>query len=112
MTLNDLILGIGDLRLQSGEGAVDVRDLALDSRRLKAGALFAALPGSKVDGRDFVPAAVKAGTVAILAPDGSRFAYGRMDAVAAVAANPFPPSARQQASTRHLRGEHDTRWTR
>jgi len=45
-------------------------------------------------------------------PDGSRFAYGRMDAVVAVAANPFPPSARQQASTRHLRGEHDTRWTR
>jgi UDP-N-acetylmuramoyl-L-alanyl-D-glutamate--2,6-diaminopimelate ligase len=74
LTLNDLILGIGDLRLQSGEGSVDVRDLALDSRRLKAGALFAALPGSKADGRDFVPAAVKAGAVAILAPQGSRFA--------------------------------------
>jgi UDP-N-acetylmuramoyl-L-alanyl-D-glutamate--2,6-diaminopimelate ligase len=74
LTLNDLILGIGDLRLQSGEGNVDVRDLALDSRRLKAGALFAALPGSKVDGRDFVLAAVKAGAVAVLAPEGSRFA--------------------------------------
>jgi UDP-N-acetylmuramoyl-L-alanyl-D-glutamate--2,6-diaminopimelate ligase len=74
LTLNDLILGIDELRLQSGDGTVDVRDLAIDSRRLKAGALFAALPGSKLDGRDFVPAAVKAGASAILAPEGSRFA--------------------------------------
>ena len=74
MRLNELILGIDDLRLQSGDAAVDVRDLALDSRRLKAGALFAALPGSKLDGRSFVPAAVKAGAAAILAPEGSRFA--------------------------------------
>ncbi|HET6156949.1 MAG TPA: UDP-N-acetylmuramoyl-L-alanyl-D-glutamate--2,6-diaminopimelate ligase [Dongiaceae bacterium] len=74
MRLNDLILGIDELRLQSGDAAIDVRDLALDSRRLKAGALFAALPGSKVDGRAFVPAAVKAGATAILAPEGSSFA--------------------------------------
>ena len=47
LKLNDLILGIDDLRLQSGDAAIDVRDLALDSRRVKAGALFAALPGSK-----------------------------------------------------------------
>ncbi|MEZ5830252.1 MAG: UDP-N-acetylmuramoyl-L-alanyl-D-glutamate--2,6-diaminopimelate ligase [Dongiaceae bacterium] len=74
MRLNELILGIDDLRLQSGDAAIDVRDLAHDSRRLKAGALFAALPGSKVDGRSFVPAAVKAGASAILAQEGSTFA--------------------------------------
>jgi len=74
LKLNELILGIDDLRLQSGDAAVDVRDLALDSRRLKSGALFAALPGSKLDGRAFVPAAVKAGASAILAPEGSSFA--------------------------------------
>ncbi len=72
MRLNDLILGIDDLRLQSGDAAIDVRDLSLDSRQLAPGALFAALPGAKLDGRDFVPAAVKAGAVAILAPEGSR----------------------------------------
>ena len=74
MKLNELILGIGDLRLQSGDANVDVRDLALDSRKLRPGALFAALPGSRVDGREFVPAAVTAGASAILAPEGSRFA--------------------------------------
>jgi len=74
LRLNDLILGIDDLRLQSGDAAVDVRDLVLDSRRVKAGALFAALPGSKLDGRSFVPAAVKAGAAAILALEGSAFA--------------------------------------
>jgi UDP-N-acetylmuramoyl-L-alanyl-D-glutamate--2,6-diaminopimelate ligase len=74
LKLNELILGIGDVRLQSGDAATDVRDLALDSRRVKAGALFAALPGSKSDGRSFVPEAVKAGATAILAPEGSSFA--------------------------------------
>jgi UDP-N-acetylmuramoyl-L-alanyl-D-glutamate--2,6-diaminopimelate ligase len=73
LRLNDLILGIDDLRLQSGDAVVDVRDLALDSRRVKAGALFAALPGSKLDGRAFVPAAVTAGASVILAPEGSTF---------------------------------------
>ena len=73
MRLNELILGIDDLRQQSGDAMVDVRDLALDSRRVKAGALFAALPGSKQDGRAFVADAARAGAVAILAPDGSAF---------------------------------------
>ena len=44
MKLNELILGIDDLRMQTGDAAIDVRDLALDSRRVKAGSLFAALP--------------------------------------------------------------------
>ena len=74
MKLNELILGIDDLRLQSGDAAIDVRDVALDSRRVKAGALFAALPGSKADGRSFVAAAAKAGASAILALEGSTFA--------------------------------------
>ena len=73
MRLNELILGIDDVRLQSGDANVDVRDLALDSRKVKAGALFAAMPGSKLDGREFVPAAIKVGATAILALDGSRF---------------------------------------
>jgi UDP-N-acetylmuramoyl-L-alanyl-D-glutamate--2,6-diaminopimelate ligase len=74
LRLNDLILGIDDLRLQSGDATVDVRDLAVDSRRLRPGAMFAALPGGKLDGRSFVPAAVTAGAAAILAPEGSAFA--------------------------------------
>lgn len=40
-----------------------------DSRRVKPGFLFAALPGSRVDGRTYVDGAVAAGAAAILAPD-------------------------------------------
>jgi UDP-N-acetylmuramoyl-L-alanyl-D-glutamate--2,6-diaminopimelate ligase len=70
LRLNDLILGIDELRLQSGDATIDVRELSLDSRKLAPGALFAALLGAKLDGRSFIPAAVKGGAVAVLAPEG------------------------------------------
>ena len=38
-----------------------------DSRKVRPGYLFAALPGSKVDGRAFIPTALEAGASAILA---------------------------------------------
>ena len=40
-----------------------------DSRKVRPGALFAALPGSKVDGRSFIPAALDAGAAAVLAAE-------------------------------------------
>jgi UDP-N-acetylmuramoyl-L-alanyl-D-glutamate--2,6-diaminopimelate ligase len=43
-----------------------IEGVTADSRKVKAGWLFAALPGVKADGRDFVPAAVAAGAVAVL----------------------------------------------
>ena len=45
---------------------VTVDAIVADSRRVDFGALFAALPGSQVDGHDFAPAAVKLGAVALL----------------------------------------------
>ncbi|MFI4976284.1 MAG: UDP-N-acetylmuramoyl-L-alanyl-D-glutamate--2,6-diaminopimelate ligase [Caulobacterales bacterium] len=42
-----------------------------DSRKVKPGYLFAALPGSKADGSSFIPAAVAAGAAAILAGPGA-----------------------------------------
>ncbi|MCL6606718.1 MAG: UDP-N-acetylmuramoyl-L-alanyl-D-glutamate--2,6-diaminopimelate ligase [Geminicoccaceae bacterium] len=44
----------------------EVEGLALDSRRVRPGDLFAALPGSRADGLAFVEAAVAAGAVAVL----------------------------------------------
>ena len=44
-----------------------VTGVTADSRKVKRGYLFAALPGAKVDGRDFVPAAVRAGASAVIA---------------------------------------------
>ncbi len=40
--------------------------VTIDSRSIGAGDLFVALPGERVDGRDFAPAAVAAGAVAVL----------------------------------------------
>ena len=43
-----------------------ISGLAVDSRRVAEGALFAALPGSQVHGAKFIPAALEQGAVAIL----------------------------------------------
>lgn len=40
---------------------------SIDTRSLKPGNLFIALPGERVDGHDFIPAAEKAGAAAVLA---------------------------------------------
>ncbi len=53
----------------------DIAGLTADSRRVKPGYLFAALPSatenSGTDGRDFIPEAVARGAVAVLAPRGT-----------------------------------------
>jgi UDP-N-acetylmuramoyl-L-alanyl-D-glutamate--2,6-diaminopimelate ligase len=48
------------------QGQIEITGLALDNRHIKAGDLFAALPGSAVHGARFAPAAIDAGAVAVL----------------------------------------------
>ncbi len=50
---------------------VEIRGLSADSRRIEPGFLFAALPGSKADGRSFISEAASRGAVAVLAPPGT-----------------------------------------
>lgn len=50
---------------------LDILGLSADSRAIRPGYLFAALPGSRADGRDFVDQAVDRGAVAVLAPRGT-----------------------------------------
>lgn len=45
--------------------------LTADSRKVVPGTLFAALPGTRHDGRDFIAQAVAAGASAVLAPKGT-----------------------------------------
>jgi UDP-N-acetylmuramoyl-L-alanyl-D-glutamate--2,6-diaminopimelate ligase len=72
LLLNDLIGGHARL-VQPGSGdAARITGLSLDSRVVAPGHLFAALPGAKLDGLSFVPAAVAAGAVAILVGAGQR----------------------------------------
>ena len=47
----------------------EIRGVTADSRKVRPGFLFAALPGSKIDGRDFIPTALQAGAAAVLAPE-------------------------------------------
>lgn len=48
-----------------------ITGLAIDSRKVKPGFLFAAVPGEKTDGRLFIPKALELGATAILAPLGT-----------------------------------------
>ncbi len=48
-----------------------LKGITQDSRGVKSGYLFAALPGSKSDGRDYIEAAIRNGASAVLAPKGT-----------------------------------------
>lgn len=50
---------------------VEIAGVTADSREVRPGWLFAALPGSRRDGRDFIPEAIARGAVAVLAPPGT-----------------------------------------
>lgn len=51
-------------------GNIEIAGITADSREVRPGYLFAALPGTKADGARFIPAAIQAGAVAVLcAPD-------------------------------------------
>src|SRR2546427_9153983 len=64
--LQDLFAGV-DAEVPAGAAGVDVRALAVDSRRVGPGALFAALAGVNADGADFAVQAVEHGAAAVLA---------------------------------------------
>ncbi|TVQ37058.1 MAG: UDP-N-acetylmuramoyl-L-alanyl-D-glutamate--2,6-diaminopimelate ligase [Geminicoccaceae bacterium] len=49
-----------------GDGSVEVTGLSVDSRTVRPGHLFAALRGTRSDGRRFLPEAVAKGAVAVL----------------------------------------------
>lgn len=71
--LSDLI---ADATVQAGDAAVAITGLTADSRAVQPGFLFAALPGSRADGRAFVDQAVAQGAVAVLLPEGSALPQG------------------------------------
>ena len=73
MRLNDLLTG-DDVALTDTAARTDteITGLTCDSRRVEPGFLFAALPGSLADGRDYIDEAVERGAVAVLAAPGTR----------------------------------------
>jgi UDP-N-acetylmuramoyl-L-alanyl-D-glutamate--2,6-diaminopimelate ligase len=65
MRLSSVIAGTGASLGQLPDGEVSL--VTSDSRTVKPGALFVAVPGGRVDGHDFAAAAARAGAVAVLA---------------------------------------------
>jgi UDP-N-acetylmuramoyl-L-alanyl-D-glutamate--2,6-diaminopimelate ligase len=78
----------------------EILGLTADSRQVAPGWLFAAMPGCKTDGRAYIRAAVAAGAVAVIAPEGSEDVPGDVlgDAVLLTAAEPRRMFARFAAS--------------
>jgi len=67
MKLMDVLAGSGAEQVSGDKAAVEVTQIAHDSRLVERGALFVALPGLKVDGGSFVADALAKGAVAVLA---------------------------------------------
>jgi UDP-N-acetylmuramoyl-L-alanyl-D-glutamate--2,6-diaminopimelate ligase len=61
--LSELLRGIADVAAADDR---EISALEIDSRRVRPGALFCALPGVRADGRDFIAAAAQAGAAAIV----------------------------------------------
>jgi UDP-N-acetylmuramoyl-L-alanyl-D-glutamate--2,6-diaminopimelate ligase len=68
MTLGELI-GL-EARLPAGADRIPISGVAADSRAVKPGYLFAALPGVKTDGARFIADALQRGAATILVPKG------------------------------------------
>lgn len=66
MRLDRLLQGIEVLRL-CGDPAVEILDLAYDSRKVVPGSLFFAVPGLRSDGRQFAAEAIHKGARAVVA---------------------------------------------
>lgn len=60
----------------AGLEQIEIAGLTADSRAVKPGFLFAALPGGKVSGIDFMAEAARRGAVGFIAPEGTRLPDG------------------------------------
>jgi UDP-N-acetylmuramoyl-L-alanyl-D-glutamate--2,6-diaminopimelate ligase len=69
MTLGELFGR--EAKLPSGVASVPIKGLAADSREVRPGFLFAALPGVKTDGARFIQDAVQRGAAAVLVARGA-----------------------------------------
>jgi UDP-N-acetylmuramoyl-L-alanyl-D-glutamate--2,6-diaminopimelate ligase len=64
--LSDLLLNVAGAKILAGNASQAIAEVRDDSRKVQAGDLFVAVPGSKQDGRRFIDDALAKGAVAIL----------------------------------------------
>lgn len=66
MKLCSLIDHLPFARVENGDADPEIISIEHDTRRVKEGSLFVCIEGTKFDGHDFAPEAVKKGAVAVL----------------------------------------------
>ena len=71
-----------------GMDDMNITGLTCDSRQVEPGFLFAALPGTRADGRAYIDDAVTRGAVAVLAPSGTDIAASSPPPALLTAVNP------------------------
>jgi UDP-N-acetylmuramoyl-L-alanyl-D-glutamate--2,6-diaminopimelate ligase len=69
MLLSNLIASSKGLKLSGSD--ISITGLATDSRKVKPGQLYIAIPGTNFDGRDYIKDAFANGAVAVMLPEGS-----------------------------------------
>ena len=65
MKLSELLKQVEVLNI-IGDAEKDITGVNIDSRRIEAGHLFVAIPGTQTDGHKFIPKAIELGAVAVL----------------------------------------------
>jgi UDP-N-acetylmuramoyl-L-alanyl-D-glutamate--2,6-diaminopimelate ligase len=70
LRLSDLLQGVSDAHIATGDGQVLIREVRDDSRLVQPGDLFVAVSGTKLDGRRFIDDAKAKGAAAILTEEG------------------------------------------
>src|SRR5215212_4424055 len=65
MGLAELVAGLPGAQVV-GDGSVEIRELAYDSRKVEPGTLFFCVVGEKVDGHEFGPRAVEEGAAGLV----------------------------------------------
>ena len=68
MKLSEIIQHIA-VRSINGSSDIDIADVDIDSRQVKAGHLFAAIKGTQTDGHQYIAKAIEQGAAAILCED-------------------------------------------
>ena len=65
MKLKELLKNVEVLNVL-GDADIEITGVNIDSRRIEAGHLFVAIPGTQTDGHKFIPKAIEQGAVAVL----------------------------------------------
>lgn len=76
---------------------VEITGLSADSRKIRPGFLFAAIPGTQQDGRDYIDDAIDAGAKAVLGPPNLRQDTRATDVAVITDSNPRRQLARMAA---------------